>query len=325
MEKMKIMSMIQPTGRIHLGNYLGAIKQWQEFQANANNDCRFGIADLHSLTKEMRAEERKTNVNNMIMDLIALGIDPANLYVQSDIEGTTELAWLLSMHVSHNEMTRMTQFKDKGGGSMGLFTYPILQAADILIHNADVVPVGEDQKQHLELAKKLAKRFNDAYGETFTVPKPLIVKGTKVMSVKDPTKKMSKSLGDAHCIYLNDSAEDIERKINKMPTDNGELKGTKEMTPGVENIFNLLEVFADDVVYEDMFSQYCSGELQYGALKQALKDCLIPFCLQFQEKRAKVVENNRHCSAYGLIQKNHFYSWELRNYLPQIRVGLDYL
>jgi tryptophanyl-tRNA synthetase len=283
-----VMSMIQPTGKLHLGNYLGAVKQWVELQDNPDNDCRFGIANLHALTNSNSGDELLDNTNNMLASLLALGIKRDNLYLQSEIQGTTQLMWVLTNHVSYAEMGRMTQFKDKGGGNMGLFTYPILQAADILIHNAHLVPVGEDQKQHLELSQTIAARFNAVYGETFNIPKPLIIEGTKVLSIRDPEKKMSKSLGDEHCIYLDDTMDVIEKKINKMPTDNGELKGTTEMTPGVLNIYNILKALLPVESYNELYEQYVSGSIQYSNLKQSLKDCVMSFCKEYQENKARI-------------------------------------
>ena len=195
----RIFSGVQPTNNIHLGNYLGAIKNWVEMQKE--NDCFFCVVDLHALTIYQKPETLRQNILNIAKTYIALGIDPAKstIFVQSDVKEHADLTWILNTVAKVGEMERMTQFKDKAhqhkdNVNMGLFGYPVLMAADILLYDTKAVPVGEDQKQHVELTRDLAWRFNKLYGETFVVPEPLIKKqGARIMGLDDPTKKMSKS------------------------------------------------------------------------------------------------------------------------------------
>ena len=199
----RIFSGVQPTNNIHIGNYLGAIKNWVEMQKDY--ECIICVVDLHALTVYQKPETLRQNILNVAKTYIALGIDPhrTNIFVQSDVKEHTELAWILNTIAKTGEMERMIQFKDKAkqhkdNVNMGLFDYPVLMAADILLYDTAAVPVGEDQKQHLELARDLAQRFNGLYGETFVLPEPIIKKeGDRIMGLDDPSKKMSKSSASA--------------------------------------------------------------------------------------------------------------------------------
>src|SRR4028119_960742 len=241
----RVFSGIQPSGRSHLGTYLGALKNWVSMQDG--HDCLFCIVDLHALTVPQDPKALRANVREMAALYVAVGLDPENSIVfrQSRVSGHTELAWLLNCVARVGELSRMTQFKDKaqkGGAdsaSVGLYDYPVLQAADVLLYNAHLVPVGEDQRQHLELMRTLARRFNAMYGDTFVVPEPMILDvGARVMALDEPTQKMSKSSPTpAGYIALLDDPETIRRKIRRAVTDSG-----TEITagPGKPAITNLL-------------------------------------------------------------------------------------
>ncbi|MBI5325212.1 MAG: tryptophan--tRNA ligase [Ignavibacteriae bacterium] len=225
-----ILSGIQPTGGLHIGNLFGAIKNWVAMQDEYQ--CYFTIVDLHSITvRQIPAELRKSSLDLAAM-LIACGIDTDKsvLFVQSHVPEHAQLAWVLNCYTGMGELSRMTQFKDKSAEhyenvNAGLFTYPVLMASDILLYQADLVPVGEDQKQHLELTRDIAQRFNHNYSDTFKIPEPYIPKtGARIMSLQEPTKKMSKSDGNSKAtIFLTDSDEEIKNKIKRAVTDSGEL------------------------------------------------------------------------------------------------------
>ena len=223
MAKKRVLSCIQPTGEIHIGNYFGAVKNWVDIQDKY--DCTYGVVDLHAITMPYDPLELKENTYRMALDLMVCGLDPEKtvIFIQSLVPEHTELAWIFNCIASFGELTRMTQFKDKTEQvetgrkgsfvSAGLFTYPILQAADILIYKADFVPVGRDQVQHLELSRNIAVRFNNQFGTYFPEPHPLLTETPKLVSLADPTKKMSKSLGDKHFVGLFEEEESIRKKI----------------------------------------------------------------------------------------------------------------
>ena len=225
--KKRVLSCIQPTGEMHIGNYFGAIKNWVDIQEEY--DCVYGIVDLHAMTMPYVAKTLKDNTTRMAAELLACGIDPnkAILFTQSLVPQHTELTWIFNCVASYGELSRMTQFKDKSDQlesgvkgdfvSAGLFTYPVLQAADILIYKAELVPVGKDQEQHLELSRNIAVRFNRMFGKYFPEPKPLFTEIPKLMSLADPTKKMSKSLGEKHFIGLFEQEESIRKKVRSSP------------------------------------------------------------------------------------------------------------
>ncbi|MDX1686312.1 MAG: tryptophan--tRNA ligase, partial [Saprospiraceae bacterium] len=227
----KVLSCIQPTGDIHLGNYLGAVKNWVQLQKEY--DCVFGVVDYHSTTVPYNPLKLRTNTWNMVFQLLACGIDKDKLFIQSLIPEHAELCWILGCHVSYGDLTRMTQFKDKSDQvrekdkdaliSGGLFYYPVLQAADILIYHADYVPVGQDQDQHLELSRSVANRFNTQFGkEYFTLPEPLYTEVPKVLSLADPSRKMSKSLGEKHYVNLFGDMNRMYKQVRSAVTDAGE-------------------------------------------------------------------------------------------------------
>src|SRR5918997_6142821 len=247
--RQRVFSGIQPSGTSHLGTYLGALKNFVALQEDY--DTFYCIVDLHSLTTPRDPKELRSNVREIAAIYLAAGLDPqkATIFRQSRVGEHAELCWLLNCVAKVGELSRMTQFKDKtqrGGAeaaSVGLYDYPVLQAADILLYNAHLVPVGEDQRQHLELTRTLARRFNHIYGETFVVPEIMIPRiGARIMALDEPTQKMSKSLPTlAGCIALLDDADSIRRKIRRAKTDSGtEVKAT----PGKPALTNLLGIYA---------------------------------------------------------------------------------
>ena len=249
---MRIFSGIQPTGVLHLGNYFGAIKQWVELQEG--NECFYCIVDYHALTNEgSRPDELRRAKESLALDLLACGIDPEKsvLFVQSDVPEHTELCWILGCVTSYGDLTRMTQFKQKAKEqefvNAGLFYYPVLQAADILLYLADHVPVGEDQLQHLELSRRIARRFNYRFGDFFPEPQPILSKGARIMSLTDPSRKMSKSYGPEHYIGLMEDEESIYRKIRSAVTDVGLTPG-QEMSRALANLYAILEISAHGCV-----------------------------------------------------------------------------
>ena len=291
---MRIFSGIQPTGVLHLGNYFGAIKQWVELQEG--NECIYCIVDYHALTnEEMVPAEMRRAKESLAMDLLACGIDPEKsiLFVQSDVPEHTELCWILGCVTSFGDLTRMTQFKQKAREqefvNAGLFYYPVLQAADILLYLADHVPVGEDQLQHLELSRRIARRFNHRFGELFPEPQPILSKGARIMSLADPTRKMSKSYGPEHYIGLMEDEKSIYKKIRAAVTDMG-LQPGQEMSPGVANLFLLLELVAPAELVEDFRAQHRAGTLLYKELKEALYRHLMEFLAPIRERRRELEE-----------------------------------
>lgn len=275
----RVLSGIQPTSEsFHIGNYFGALARWVEMQ---NEQSFYMVADLHAITVPVDPDQQRQRTRASFAQLVAMGIDPrrATLFVQSDVPQHSQLAWLMMCLTGHGEASRMTQFKDKmaregaAGASVGLFTYPCLQAADILVYQAEYVPVGEDQRQHLELTRDLAERFNGRYGQTFVVPEPYIVKGTaKILDLQDPTAKMSKSV-PAGCVFLLDDPKRMAKKIKSAVTDSGtEVRYDPVAKPGVSNLMAILAA-ATDRTLEDVEEEYGGG--MYGPLKVAAADAVV--------------------------------------------------
>jgi tryptophanyl-tRNA synthetase len=289
---MRIFSGIQPTGELHLGNFFGAVGNWIRLQSEM--PCVYCVVDYHAITVEHEPAQLRANALRMAGDLLACGIDPAKaiLFIQSDVPEHTELAWVLSAVASFGDLSRMTQFKEKGERqsfiSAGLFTYPVLQAADILAYKADRVPVGDDQSQHLELTREIARRFNGRFGETFPEPKTLLTEAPRLMSLADPTKKMSKSLGEDHVVGLFEEPARIAKKVRSAVTDTGpgQTPGTK--SPGVSNLFLLLRLVAPSAVTASLETDYAAGTLKYKALKDALGEHLQAFVAPIQERKRAI-------------------------------------
>jgi tryptophanyl-tRNA synthetase len=273
----RVFSGIQPTGAIHIGNYIGAIRNWVRLQEEY--ESYFCIVDYHAITTPYEPKEMAARVLDAALDIMAAGVDPERsaFFVQSAVPEHTELCWIFNSLAPMGALERMTQFKEKSEQfreniNVGLFDYPVLQAADILLYKAGVVPVGEDQLQHLELSREIARKFNRMYGETFPEPQPALTEAARIMALNDPAKKMSKSLPGSY-VSLSDDDDAIRKKVGRAVTDVGPTPG--EMGPGVKNLFTLLEAFAprDTVAYFN--AQYEAGTLKYSELKPAVAEAIV--------------------------------------------------
>jgi tryptophanyl-tRNA synthetase len=266
---MRVLSGIQPSGALHIGNYLGAIRQYLELQHG--NDAFYFVADYHALTSVRDAGRLRGSVFEVIVDLLALGLDPesATLFVQSDVPETTELAWLLTSVTPMGWLEKCVGYKDKVQQGIpaehGLFAYPVLQAADILLYDADVVPVGQDQKQHLEITRDIAGRFNQVYGETFKLPKPYILDAVAVVPGLDG-RKMSKSYDNTIGIFDDPGA--ILKKCKKIVTDSTPVEAPKD--PDSDNLFGLFRLFAPPEAVAEVGDRYRAGGIGYGEVKARL-------------------------------------------------------
>ncbi len=288
-----IFSGIQPSGTLHIGNYLGAIKQWIELQEH--NTAYFCVVDHHAITVPYDASTLQDRILDVAATYIAAGVDinKSVIFLQSHVSAHTELAWLLSTVAPYGNLTRMTQFKDKSKKldakdsiSLALFSYPVLMAADILLYNTNIVPVGEDQKQHVELARDIAQRFNARYGEIFTMPEPYIPENAaRIMSLNDPSKKMSKSDTEKSYIALNDTPEDIRKKIASAVTDTETIFSFKKSGPAVKNLLNIYKAFSPKS--EEEIEQEFTGK-GYKEFKAALADTVIIGLEEFQNKYAAI-------------------------------------
>ncbi len=296
MKRERIVSGQKPTGETHIGNYFGANRNWVKLQDQY--ECFYFIADYHALTEDWDAGELQRDTLHMVLDLLACGIDPERsvLFLQSDIPEHTELCWIFNNLTGFGDLLRMTQFKEKREEateefvSVGLFDYPVLQAADILIYHGAKVPVGEDQLQHIEITRRIARRFNSRFGEYFPEPEGILSEAPRIMSPADPTKKMSKSYGDKHVIRLMEPENSIEEKIKTAVTDVGP-RG-QEMSPGVENLFLLLKLSAPQAVYQQFQAEYERGSLKYEPLKRALFENLMTTLHPIRERRKRLRESD---------------------------------
>ena len=320
MAKPVLISGIQPTGSLHIGNYLGALKNFVELQESGAYECYFFIADYHSLTEPFTPglrsrsdsfggvgkEEKERQVLDLAATFLAAGLGPkkSTLFIQSSVPASTELAWILSTLTPFGELRRMTQFKEKGGekesANVGLFTYPVLMAADILLYDAKTVPVGEDQLQHLELARTLARKFNAKFparrslgaggGKVFIEPKALMTDVPRLMSLKDPQKKMSKS-DPAGCLFLDDAPEAIRKKVMGAVTDSGgAVAYDQKQRPGISNL--VLIYAAIGGMGTDAVVKKFSGE-GYAPFKQELTELLIEKLAPFRETKAALIKNSK--------------------------------
>jgi tryptophanyl-tRNA synthetase len=294
----RVLSGIQPThDSFHLGNYLGAVRQWVAFQES--HDAFYCVVDLHAITVEHDPEALRHRTLLSIAQLVAAGLDPARctLFVQSQVPEHAQLAWVLSCITGFGEASRMTQFKDKSqkGGldraTVGLFTYPILQAADILLYQADEVPVGEDQRQHIELTRDLGQRFNTRFGETFTIPKVHIVKSTaKITDLQEPTSKMSKSASSAAGIIelLDDPALTL-KKIKSAVTDTGrEVQFNQSEKPGISNMLTIFSALSGDAI-ADIEKRY--ADKGYGDFKKDVAEVVIGFAEPFKMRTEEIMSD----------------------------------
>jgi tryptophanyl-tRNA synthetase len=297
----RVLSGIQPTGDIHLGNFIGALRQWAQDQYE--HDSFFCVVDLHALTVEQDPAELRAKTGEVAAILMAAGLDPdvCTLFVQSHVPEHARLMWLLECVASVGELRRMTQFKDKtakggeGAARVGLFTYPVLQAADIFLYDADEVPVGEDQRQHLELARDIALRFNTRYGETFVVPRATIPKvGARVTDLQQPTIKMSKTASSPQgIVYVLEPPESVAKKIKRAVTDTEtEVRYDREAKPGVSNLLELLAVATGSTPAE-VAERYT----QYGPLKSDTAEAVVEFLRPVQARYAELTAEPGHVRA----------------------------
>lgn len=289
----RVFSGVQPTGNIHIGNYLGALKQFVELQDD--HECIYCIVDEHAITVPQDPKELRKHVLDVAALYMAIGIDPKKsiIFVQSAVSGHAELGWILCCNSYTGELTRMTQFKAKSGGQesvgTGLLTYPVLMAADILLYDTDIVPVGNDQKQHIELTRDIAIRVNNKYSKTFVVPDGRFMKsGARIMSLDDPTSKMSKSAENVHSrISLLDEDNKIKKSIMRATTDSdGEIRFDIENKPGVSNLLSIYSAFSGNSI-EDVAAEFAGKG--YGDFKKALvsltQEALAPIKKNFEEIR----------------------------------------
>ncbi len=315
-DRKTVLSCIQPTGDMHFGNYFGAVKNWVNLQDTY--DCLYGVVDYHAMTMPYNPKKLKENTWELIYNLLAVGIKKEHLFIQSLVPEHAELCWILNNFAAYGRVENMTQFKDKslqnsagkeGFISVGLYDYPVLQAADILIYRADYVPVGDDQKQHLELTKEIANRFNNQVGkEYFVLPEMLRTKTPKIMSTADPTRKMSKSAGPKHNISLFEDEARIRKQIGSAVTDSGDTP-EGQMSVGVHNLFQLLIAADQQEVHDQLMATYNDGQLRYSELKQAVADSLVALRNEFVEKKQaiiadkKTVKNNIKYASHEIRKK----------------------
>ena len=298
----RMLSGIKPTGRVTLGNYIGAIKPFVSYQDEY--EMFIFVANLHSMTIYQDPKELRQNTKDLIALYIAAGLDPDKntIFIQSHIPAHTQLSWVLNCYTYMGELNRMTQFKDKSAKhadniNSGLYTYPVLMAADILIYNADLVPVGEDQKQHLEIARDIADRFNSLYGETFKMPEPYIGKvGARIMGLQNPTAKMSKSAVDPmDKILLTDEPDEIRKKFKKAVTDSENcVRYNRETKPGVSNLMAIYGIIKNKTM-EDIEKEF-EGQ-GYGVFKTAVAEAVVERLEPLQKRYNELLENKEELMA----------------------------
>jgi len=286
--KKRIFSGAQPTGQLHIGNYLGALKNWVALQDEY--EAFYCIVNLHAITLPQDPKTLRQKTLDLARIYLAAGVDPSRstIFIQSDVPEHAELTWILSCVARMGELERMTQFKDKGKGNaeragVGLFTYPVLMAADILLYQTDLVPVGQDQKQHLELCRDLAERFNRDFGETFKLPDPYIPPvGASIKSLQDPEKKMSKSDENLNgSIFLLDDADTVTKKIKRAVTDSGTTIEFDETRPAISNLLSIYQILTGKTAEECVAHFEGKG---YGHFKTELAETVVEFLRPFQER-----------------------------------------
>ncbi|MBR3569176.1 MAG: tryptophan--tRNA ligase [Oscillibacter sp.] len=296
----KIFSGIQPSGELTLGSYMGAIRNWSALQAEY--DCVYCIVDLHAITVRQDPAQLRRRCLSQLAQYVACGLDPEQcvLFVQSHVPEHAELAWILGCYTQFGELSRMTQFKQKSQQhadniTAGLFTYPVLMASDILLYQADAVPVGADQKQHVELCRDIAQRFNGIYGDVFTIPEPLIPKvGARIMSLSNPLNKMSKSEPDG-CVNLLDRPEDIRRKFKRAVTDSETaVRFDPESKPGVSNLLAIYSAATGKAVQEAEAEFAGQG---YGAFKAAVGDSVVELFRPIREESERLLSDKAYLEA----------------------------
>jgi tryptophanyl-tRNA synthetase len=284
----RVLSGIRPTGEsFQLGNYVGAVRHWAAMQDE--NECFFFVADLHALTETPDPAKLRERTRQSVAELLAMGVDPARsaLFAQSHVREHAELAWILGSLTGFGEASRMTQFKEKGGGTVGLFTYPVLQAADILMYQADAVPIGEDQRQHLELTRDLAQRFNTRYGDTFVLPAPYSGRpGERIKDLQDPTRKMSKTIGGNGTVWVLDDPKVLTKKVKSAVTDPAREVRAADDKPGITNLLTLLSVATGQAVPELEAAYEGKG---YGDFKADVADALVAWLAPVRERYAELI------------------------------------
>jgi len=305
-ERKIILSGIQPSGALTLGSYLGALKNWALL--SNQYECYYTIVDMHAITARQDPKALRKTTLEQLAQYIACGIDPEKnvLFIQSHVPAHAELAWVLSCYTMFGELTRMTQFKDKSQKNAdninaGLFTYPALMAADILLYQADLVPVGEDQKQHIELTRNVAIRFNGIYGDTFKIPEPYIPEvGARIMSLQDPTRKMSKSdIASGGCVCLLDKPEDVLRAFKRAVTDSGaQVRYDEEQKPGVSNLMQIYSACAGKA-FGDVEAEFDGAG--YGAFKQRVGEAVVETLRPVREAALRLIADEAYLrKIYGM-------------------------
>ncbi len=293
MQKPSVLSGIQPTGPLHIGNYLGALKNFVNLQNSEEYRTLFFIADLHSLTENFDSKNKPTQVLDIAASFLAAGLDPklSTLFIQSQVPPHSELAWILSTITPMGELSRMTQYKDKADrmdNNVGLFTYPTLMAADIILYDATFVPTGDDQDQHLELTRTLVRKFNAKFGQTFVEPKNLHTELPRVMSLTNPEKKMSKS-EPAGCVFIDDSQEVMTKKIMSAVTDSGSEVVSREDKPGISNLLRITSTLTEKPVAE--LEALFKGK-NYGEFKKYVAQVTNDYFAPIRERKAKLMKTS---------------------------------
>lgn len=302
MNKKTVLSCIQPTGDMHLGNYFGAVSNWVELQKKYR--CMYGVVDYHAMTMPYDVAKLRLNTWELIANLMACGVKAENLFVQSLVPEHTELGWIFNCFCSYGQLTRMTQFKDKSSQvseqgkedyvSVGLLDYPVLQSADILIYKADFVPVGKDQEQHLELTRDIAQRFNFNVGkEYFVLPEALFTETPKIRSTADPSRKMSKSAGEKHYISVFSETDRIRKQIKSAVTDTGD-QPQGQMSDGVQNLFELIKACGNIAAHNALLEDFNKGALKYSDLKEVAASSVIDLVKPFQERKAEINQDKKN-------------------------------
>ena len=323
-KRKRILSGIQPTGTPTLGNYIGAVRNWALLQSDY--ECLYMVADLHSLTVRQVPAELRRRTRELAALLLAVGIDPKNhvLFVQSHVPAHTQLSWVLACNTQFGELSRMTQFKDKSKKhadniTAGLFTYPVLMAADILLYQADLVPVGQDQKQHVELCRDVAQRFNGVYSDTFTLPEPFIPKmGARVMSLGDPSSKMSKSDPDG-CVFLMDTPEVIQKKFKRAVTDSEtQVRFDPEHKPGISN---LLTIYCAATGKSPEEAEEVFQGQGYGVFKPAVGDAVVELLRPIREEAGRLMADKAYLEGIykeGAERASHLAAKTLRKVYKKV-------
>jgi len=322
--KKRVLSMIQPTGNFTLGNYLGALKNFVALQDDY--ECVYALADLHAITVRQEPAAFRKNTLSAYAMMLALGIDPEKsiFFIQSQVPEHAQLAWVLNCYTQFGELSRMTQFKDKSAKhadnvNAGLFTYPVLMAADILLYQADLVPVGQDQKQHVELCRDVAQRFNGVYSDTFTLPEPFIPKmGARVMSLGDPSSKMSKSDPDG-CVFLMDTPEVIQKKFKRAVTDSEtQVRFDPEHKPGISN---LLTIYCAATGKSPEEAEEAFQGQGYGVFKPAVGDAVVELLRPIREEAGRLMADKAYLEGIykeGAERASHLAAKTLRKVYKKV-------